>query len=89
MTEIASRHTLELIPGYTPVELATRSKHLKEMERDYPNVPYKWIEMIYDWHHSQSVEEVERIVNSGECERPGKFSCAQGGMLYTASIEDP
>ena len=59
------------------------------MERDYPNVPYKWIEMIYDWHHSQPAEEVERIVNTGEWKKPGKLSGPQGGVLHTASIEDP
>ena len=89
MTEIAPRHTPEPIPGYTAVELATRTKHLKDMERDYPNLPYKWIEMIYDWHHSQPAEEVERIVNTGEWEVPGKFSGVQGGVLYTSAIEDP
>lgn len=60
--------------NYTKVQLAERKKALKDIEKDYPNLPYAWIEMIYDWEKNTPKEEVERIINSGEFEVPSKYT---------------
>ena len=60
--------------NYTNLELAERKKALRDMERDYPTLPFGWLEMVYDWHKQTDAEEVKRIINKGEWEQPGKFS---------------
>ena len=74
--------------GFTAVELAARTKHLKEMHRDYPEIPWAWLELTYDWHHRTPKEEVERIMTSGEWEGNGKFKDEQGGTLHSVVIEE-
>ena len=83
------RHKMEDPKGYTKVELAARTKHLKELARDYPEVPEGWLEMCYDWHHRTPKEEIERIMESGEWEGNGKFSQEKGGVLQSVVIEEP
>lgn len=56
--------------GYTNLELAQRKKALLDMEKDYPNVPYAWLEMLYDWHAHTPNEEVKEIINTGKWEYP-------------------
>ena len=68
------RYKAENPLNYTKVELAHKSKALKDMAKDYPNVPEVWLEYLYDWQHITPKEEVERIIESGEWEVPGKFS---------------
>ena len=75
--------------NYTNLEKAERSKVLKDMERDYPRLPYAWLEMVYDWHKNTPKEEVDDIINSGKWEGPGQFSKNMGGTLKACEILDP
>ena len=68
------RHEPENPYNYTNLELAERKKALKDMERDYPHLPYAWLEMLYDYHKNTPEEEVKEIINSGKWETPGKFT---------------
>ena len=63
------RHKPENPYKYTNVELAERKKALRDMERDYPNLPYQWLEMVYDFN-----KNVIKIINEGKWETPGKFT---------------
>ena len=58
--------------NYTPVQLAERKKALKDLQRDYPHLPYAWLEMTYDWHKNTPNEEVENIMNEGLWEGNGR-----------------
>ena len=49
--------------NYTELELAKRSKAIKDMEKDYPSVPGLWIEWLYDIIENKPKEEVEQIIN--------------------------
>ena len=60
--------------NYTKVQLAERKKALRELEQIYPNLPFGWIEMCYDFEKNTPSEEVEDIINTGRFEVPGKFS---------------
>ena len=62
------RHKPENPFGYNPLQLAERSKALKDMERDYPNLPYAWLELSYDFVKNRPEEEINQIINSGEWE---------------------
>ena len=73
MSEL-KRHKPENPYKCTNVELAERKKALRDMERDYPNLPFQWLEMVYDFNQNTSSEEVIKIINEGKWETPGKFS---------------
>ena len=74
-TEIAiPRHVPENPYNYTNLQLAERKKALRDLERDYPNLPFGWLEMIYDFEKNTPKEEVEDIINKGRWEVPGKYS---------------
>ena len=32
---------------YSKIQLAQRTKALRDMHRDYPNLPESWLEMVY------------------------------------------
>ena len=49
--------------NYTNEELAERKKALKDLEKDYPHLPFGWLEMVYDRHKSTDPEEVTKIIN--------------------------
>ena len=68
------RHVPDNPYNYTKVQLAERKKALRDLERDYPNVPFGWLEMCYDWEKNTPPEEVEKIINEGLWEGKGRFS---------------
>ena len=86
--EAIPRHVEENPYEYTPLEKAERNKAIKDMAKDYPNLPHSWLEMVYDfWKHTPT-ERVEEIINKGEWEAPGRFSKAQGGTLDAMEVLD-
>jgi hypothetical protein len=88
ISEVIPRHVEENPYNYTPLEKAERSKAMKDMARDYPNLPHSWLEMVYDFWKHTPVERVEEIVNNGEWDKPGRFSNSSGGTIHTMTILD-
>ena len=72
--------------NYTEVQLATRKSAVRAMIKDYPTVPPMWCEWLYDVIENKPKEEVERIMNEGLWEAPGKFAEAKGGILHTVEV---
>ena len=72
--------------NYTKVELAKREKAVKDMVKDYPKVPKKWCEWLYDVTQSMPESEMEKIINEGLWEGKGKFSEPVGGVLKTGIV---
>ena len=68
------RHEPENPYNYTKVQLAERKKALRDLERDYPNLPFGWLEAMFDWEKNTPPEEVEKIINEGLWEGKGRFS---------------
>ena len=60
--------------NYTKLELAKKKKMMNDIKRDYPNLPDAWVEMVLDFEKVTPPEEMERIINEGTFEVPGKFS---------------
>ena len=58
--------------NYTKLELSERKKVLRDMERDYPNLPYAWLEMTYDFWKQTDPEKINEIIKSGDWEKPAK-----------------
>jgi hypothetical protein len=74
VTDEIPRHEPENPYNYTPLELAERKKALRDMERDYPDLPFGWLEMVYDWHAHQNADVVKEIINQKTFECPSKFT---------------
>ena len=75
MTDLAEipRHEPANPYNYTNVELAQRKKALRDMEKDYPNLPFGWLEMVYDWHAHQNPDVVKQIINQKTFEGPSVY----------------
>ena len=69
--------------NYSKVQIAKRKQDIKAMCRDYPTVNPMWAEWLYDVIENMEPEEVEKIINEGQWEGPGKFAKAPGGILNT------
>ena len=50
--------------NYSEMDLAKRSKALKDLEKDYPTVPSLWLEWLYDVIENKPKEEVEDMINN-------------------------
>ena len=72
--------------NYTKVELAKKEKAVKDMMKDYPQVPKKWCDWLYDVIEHMPPDEVEEIINKGLWEKEGKFSKAEGGILKSGIV---
>ena len=59
---------------YTPDELRERKKALRDLARDYPDLPFAWLEMVYDFHKNTSAEKVSEIIKCKTWETPGRFT---------------
>ena len=81
------RHKPENPFKYTSLQLAQRSKALKDMERDYPNLPYAWLELAYDFVANEDENKINDIINSGAWEtRP--LSAEEKQDLIHSKLEE-
>lgn len=68
------RHQPENPYNYTGVELAKRTKALKDIAKDYPSVNPEWAKWLYDAIENMPKEEVEEIMNKNLWDKPGRHS---------------
>ena len=52
------RHVPSNPYNYTPEELNLRKQTLKNLVLDYPNLPFGWLEMAYDFEKNTPQEEI-------------------------------
>ena len=60
--------------------MAEKNTSVKQLRRDFPDVPELWLDMLYDWV-SDNPLEAQRIMLSGEWERESKHSTANNKNL--------
>ena len=78
---VIPRHVPENPYNYTKLELAERKKTLQLMQADYPNLPFGWLEMVYDFNKNTPEEEVINIINEGKFETPGMFTMTRNDTV--------
>jgi len=49
--------------GYTNLELEEKAKRIKNLEKEYPNVPPYWMDMLYDYLSKKDDEELKKMIN--------------------------
>jgi len=72
--EMIPRHTPSNPYNYSGAQLAERKKCLKDLEEVYPNLPFAWLEMVYDFEKNTPREEIQKIIDNKSWEKPGKFT---------------
>ena len=75
-SEIIPRHTPSNPYNYNGAQLAERKKTLKDLAEVYPNLPFGWLEMVYDFEKNTPREEIQKIIDNKSWEKPGKFTHA-------------
>ena len=66
---------------YTPKEQAEKDQTIKAMMRDFPTVPELWAEWVYDFCKQTPEDELNRMIESRELEKPSKFSPGANKIL--------
>jgi len=69
--------------NYDNLQFAVRDKAIKDLERDFPKVPQKWLEWLYDTIENKPKEEVEKIIKEGLWEKKIKERL-EGGVIKDA-----
>ena len=77
-SEIIPRHTPSNPYNYNGAQLAERKKTLKDLAEVYPNLPFAWLEMVYDFEKNTPREEIQKIIDNKSWEKPGKFTLPPG-----------
>ena len=67
--------------NYTPLQFAIRDKAINDMNKDFPTIPFRWFEWLYDTIESKGEEEVDKIKNEGLWEKPINTDRQTGGLL--------
>jgi len=75
--------------NYDNLEFAKRDKAIKDMEKDFPNIPFKWLEWLYDTVENKPKDEVEEIIKSGAWEKQINLERMKGGVLKNAEVIPP
>jgi len=75
--------------NYSELELAKRKKALIDAEKDFPNVPPKWIEWLYDVLEQKGEEEVKKIIENKEWEKKLNNKRMLSGTLKSVEVLDP
>ena len=60
--------------NYTNVELAKRTKAIKDIHKDYPTVNVAWAEWLYDTIENMPEAEVQEIMEKNLWDKPGRYS---------------
>ena len=64
--------------NYTNLEIAERDATLENMAKQHPTIPFTWLEYVYDLVKNKPEEEIKKIINNGEWEKPVKERLNQG-----------
>jgi len=50
--------------NYTDEQFAVRDKAIRDMHKDHPKIPYKWLEWLYDTIENMPPEKVDDIMKN-------------------------
>ncbi len=84
ITEIP-RHEPENPFNYSPLQLATRKKAIRDAKRDYPNLPEMWIEWMYDVVENTPKDEINDVIANKKWECSGEIK-QNGGVVECMDI---
>ncbi len=71
---------------YTKRQILERSQAVKAMNRDFPNVPLKTCELVYDVITNMPQKEVEEIIDKGLWEGKSKYDRPKAGTIKSGMV---
>ena len=87
---IPRQHKWNNAMDFTEEQLVKRSNDLKQLEKLYPNVPYNWLEMAWNFCEKTPEEEQRNIIDNKLWEGKDAKKRVLGGIVKNAiSISDP
>tara|TARA_R110002153_G_scaffold39035_1_gene112692 strand:- start:174 stop:542 length:369 start_codon:yes stop_codon:yes gene_type:complete len=70
--------------NYTNLELEEKAKRIKNLEKEFPNVPPYWVDMLYDYLSKKDDKELKKMINEDrhgeEAKNPRKPEPAEIGI---------
>ena len=78
---IPRQHKWSNAMNFTEEQLIKRSNDLKELEKLYPNVPYLWLEMAWNFTESKTEEEHRNIIDNKLWEKEDAKERILGGIV--------
>ena len=69
--------------GLSKLELAEKDAMVDEMIKRHPKIPPKWLEWLYDTWKRKGEGEMQRIIDSGEWDKP-LVERNKGGVIKDA-----
>lgn len=67
--------------GLDKLQLSRRKHDMKLLKKQYPNLPDAWLEMAWNFVERTPPEEVHRIIESGDWEKPPANPHRAGGVV--------
>jgi hypothetical protein len=86
MDNIPRNETTLNAKNLSKMDIARRKNDVKELQEKYPQLPSLWLDMLWNFWNEKGEEEVQKIIDSGEWEKPPKHQYAQGGLFKDAII---
>ena len=77
--EATPRHIPDNPYKYSIIQMAERKRALRDLVRDYPQLPYGWLEMAYGFEKNSDPEEIKKIISEKLWEGEGMFSENRNG----------
>lgn len=74
--------------GYTEIQKAKRNKAIRDAMKDYPHLPRLWIEWMYDVIENKPSDEVTRIMENNEWDKPPEKPHQNGGVMKSMEVLD-
>ena len=84
MDNIPRNETTLNAKNLSKMDIARRKNDVKELQEKYPQLPSLWLDMLWNFWNEKGEEEVQKIIDSGEWEKPPKHAYAQGGLIKDA-----
>ena len=69
---------------YTELDFAKKDLAVRDMLRDHPTIPEKWLSWLYDVIEHKSPDEVADIINNNKWDMPLNKDREKGGTIIGA-----
>jgi len=78
---IPRQHKWNNAMDFTEQQLIKRSNDLKQLEKLYPNIPYNWLEMTWNFCEKTPEEEHRNIIDNKLWEKEDAKQRVLGGVI--------
>lgn len=70
--------------NYTDLQFAKRDQAIRDMHKDHPTIPHKWLEWMYDTIENKPESEVDEIIRTNAWDVKRNLDRQTGGTIVGA-----